>query len=63
MREQRQALLDQVKAQGYINNYAGVRIAASGKRFEIQDVIVWEVFDEAGVRRGQAATFDNWKPL
>lgn len=50
-------------AQGYIDDYKGVRISSTGKRFLIKQCIVWEVFDAAGVRRGQAATFDDIEPL
>jgi MEKHLA domain len=60
-REQRQKFLDAVKEKGYIDNYEGVRISSTGRRFLIQDVVVWEVFDDEGVRRGQAATFDRWE--
>lgn len=52
-----------VAAQGYIDNYQGVRISSTGKRFMIKQCIVWEVFDSDGVRRGQAATFDDIEPL
>lgn len=57
LREERQALLDQVTARGFIDNYSGVRISANGRRFRIQDATVWNLIDEAGVRRGQAAAF------
>ena len=54
---------DAVKAQGYIDDYQGVRISSTGKRFMIRNCVVWEVYDAAGVRRGQAATFDEIEPL
>lgn len=57
LREERQALLDRVSAQGFIRDYAGVRIAASGRRFRIDDAVVWNLVDADGVRHGQAATF------
>ena len=63
VREERQRLLDMVKAKGFIDDYRGVRISATGKRFEIMQAIVWEVFDAHGVRRGQAATFAQWEDL
>ena len=62
-REQRQKLLDTVREQGYIDNYEGVRISSTGHRFLIQNAIVWEVYDDEGIRRGQAATFDQWKDV
>ena len=57
LREERQALLDRVSAHGFIDDYAGVRIGAKGRRFRIENAIVWNLIDAAGVRCGQAATF------
>lgn len=57
LREERQALLDRVTAQGYIDDYAGVRISAAGRRFRIENAVVWNVTDGQGQRQGQAATF------
>ena len=56
-REERQALLDRVSAEGFIADYAGVRISALGRRFRIEQAVVWNLLDEAGVRHGQAACF------
>lgn len=56
-REAREKLMAQVKAQGFIDNYSGVRVAASGRRFTINAAVVWNLYDEAGHYRGQAATF------
>lgn len=56
-RDERQALLERVAADGFIDDYAGVRISAKGNRFTIEKAIVWNVFDDAGRRLGQAATF------
>ena len=53
----RAALLEQVAKQGYVDNYAGVRIAKSGNRFTIVDGTVWNLVDVAGICHGQAATF------
>lgn len=57
LREERQMLLDRVAAAGFIDDYSGVRIAASGRRFRIERAIVWNLIDGAGRRHGQAATF------
>jgi len=54
-RAARQALLDQVAKHGFVAGYSGVRVAKSGKRFIIEDGILWELIDEAGTRHGQAA--------
>ena len=62
-REERQRLLDQVSKKGYIDHYQGVRISSTGKRFRIEDAIVWNLIDSMGVYRGQAALFRRWLML
>ena len=57
LRAERQALLDRVTRDGFIDDYAGVRISAKGRRFHIANAIVWNLIDEHGERHGQAATF------
>jgi hypothetical protein len=63
LREERDALLARVREHGFIDHYAGVRISASGRRFRIERAVVWDVFDDANQRRGQAATFEHWAEL
>jgi hypothetical protein len=62
-REERARLLAQVTSRGYIDDYSGIRISRNGRRFRIDRATVWNVFDEAGVRCGQAATFARWEFL
>ena len=62
-RQERETLLMQARENGFIDNYAGVRIAKDGRRFRIENVILWNVFDTAGAALGQAAVFDRWTPL
>lgn len=62
-REERQRLLDAVAERGFIDDYAGVRISKTGKRFRIAGATVWNLLDAEGVRRGQAATFSRWAPV
>ena len=57
LREQRLALLDRVSARGFIDDYSGIRITLTGERFRIENAIVWNLLDKAGVRHGQAAAF------
>lgn len=57
VRDERARLLAQVTSNGYVDNYAGMRIARSGRRFAITDGTVWNLADEHGVLHGQAATF------
>lgn len=62
-REERARLLAEVTQHGHIANYAGVRIAKSGRRFRIERAVVWNLLDEAGTHCGQAAMFDRWEYL
>jgi hypothetical protein len=62
-RAARQALLDAVAQNGFMTGYTGVRVAKSGRRFIIEEGIVWELIDRAGVRHGQAATFASWRDV
>ena len=55
--EARVDLLEKVMRQGYVDGYAGIRIAKSGKRFMISDTTVWNLLDEMGGFHGQAAVF------
>jgi hypothetical protein len=60
-RTERQALLDKVARNGFAAGYRGERITKSGRRFWIEDGLVWELIDEDGKRHGQAATFSLWR--
>jgi hypothetical protein len=53
----RDKLLAKVAQQGYVDNYSGIRIASSGRRFMIEGTTVWNLDDESGVQQGQAAVF------
>lgn len=57
LRQERQALLDRVTANGFIDDYAGIRISAKGRRFRIGPATVWNLLDAKGTRHGQAACF------
>lgn len=59
----RQQLLDLVTKQGYIDNYSGIRITSTGKRFMITAATVWNLIDDQGQYHGQAAIFDMWSFL
>jgi hypothetical protein len=60
-RDERQKMLDAVTSNGFATGYRGLRIAASGRRFWIEDGIVWQLIDREGVRHGQAAVFRRWR--
>ncbi|MBC2601590.1 MEKHLA domain-containing protein [Puniceicoccus vermicola] len=59
-REERARFLEKVREQGYVDDYSGIRISRSGKRFRIENAIVWNLTDSEGNDRGQAATFADW---
>lgn len=63
LREERARLLEQVSRRGSIEDYSGIRISSSGKRFLIRRATVWNLVDESGEIVGQAATFDAWEPI
>jgi hypothetical protein len=62
-REERARLLERTARDGYADDYRGVRISTSGRRFVIERAIVWNLADAAGRPLGQAATFADWKFL
>ena len=62
-RAERARLLDAVTRNGFIDDYSGIRIAKSGRRFRILRATVWNVIDESGASAGQAAMFDQWEPV
>lgn len=62
-RDERQRLLNEVRSQGYSDNYRGIRISSTGKRFYIESARIWMLLDAEGNTVGQAASFSEWKPL
>lgn len=58
----RERLLARAREKGFIDDYAGIRIAKDGRRFRISDVVLWNVVVD-GVRHGQAAVFRTWTLL
>jgi hypothetical protein len=63
LRAERAQLMARVARDGFISDYAGIRISATGKRFRIERAIVWNLLDAAGVLHGQAAAFAEWTPI
>lgn len=62
-RAERERMLAQAAARGFIDDYRGVRISSTGRRFLVEDALVWNVVDAVGKKLGQAATFARWKFL
>ncbi|WP_257280303.1 MULTISPECIES: MEKHLA domain-containing protein [unclassified Endozoicomonas] len=59
-REERDRLLKIVSESGYIKNYSGIRVSSTGRRFLIEQAVVWNLYDEEDKYRGQAAKFNDW---
>ncbi|UWQ80719.1 MEKHLA domain-containing protein [Leisingera sp. S132] len=60
-REQRDAMFAEMRAKGFIEDYAGVRISASGRRFEIRGAVIWPLLGPDGVKLGEAASFRDYR--
>ena len=60
---ERERMLAQAQEKGFIDDYKGVRISGTGKRFLVERAIVWNVVGAEGEQLGQAATFSRWKFL
>ena len=62
-RQEREQLLNQARRKGYVENAAGIRVSRDGRRFRIENVILWDVSDDGGTFVGQAAVYDRWTEL
>jgi hypothetical protein len=62
-REERARLLVAVTASGFIDNYSGIRVSKTGRRFRIAPATVWNLLSESGQPCGQAAMFAHWEFL
>jgi PAS domain-containing protein len=60
-REERQRLLERVERNGFATGYSGIRIAKSGRRFRIEDGVLWQLRAQDNRLRGVAATFARWR--
>lgn len=60
--EARSQLLSTAQKQGY-TPYSGMRISSTGRRFRIDDGILWNVIDQQGNPHGQAAVFSRYEYL
>ena len=59
-RGERARLLERVTRAGFIDDYSGVRIAKTGRRFLISRATVWNLLSPDGQPCGQAAMFSDW---
>lgn len=59
----RELLLARVASDGYVDDYSGIRVSATGKRFMVRNATVWNLVDETGQPYGQAALLKEWSYL
>lgn len=62
-RAERDRLLAAVAARGFIDDYSGIRVSKTGRRFRIAQATVWNLLAENGRPCGQAAMFSHWEFL
>ncbi len=62
-RAERARLLAAVTQHGFIDDYSGIRISKTGRRFKISRATVWNLLSENGQPGGQAAMFAQWELL
>ena len=60
-REERARLLAAVTKNGFIDDYSGIRISQTGRRFRIQQATVWNLLGPDDKHYGQAAMFSHWE--
>lgn len=60
-RAARQQFFSAVTEHGYVDNYTGIRISSTGRRFYIEHATVWNMIDGQGNYRGQAAAFRHYR--
>ena len=63
IRGARERFLQETLQKGFITGYSGVRISATGRRFEIENATIWNLTDATGLAAGQAAVFASWARL
>jgi PAS domain S-box-containing protein len=62
-RGERQALLNDVLRQGFVDDYRGLRITKSGRRFWVEAATVWNLIDADRNLHGQAALVQRWSDI
>jgi hypothetical protein len=58
---ERARLLARVTADGFVDDYSGIRISKTGRRFRIAQATVWNLITSEGNYCGQAASFSHWE--
>lgn len=60
---QRTEMFQHMRKYGFYENYRGIRISATGQRFEIRNATIWTLTDAFGHHIGEAATFKDYSYL
>lgn len=60
---ERARMMERTTQEGYIANYQSIRVSMTGRRFRMDDAVVWNLIDEDDKLTGQAATFSKWEFL
>lgn len=68
LQEKRAEFLEKVAANGFVDDYSGIRIAKDGSRFLIEQVTVWNLIDVHQAQQeqavlGQAVLIKKWHRL
>jgi len=58
--QERNTLLSRVREHGFIDDFTGIRVSATGKKISITDAIVWDIRHEHDICHGQAAVLYSW---
>lgn len=61
--EERLRMLERVRLRGFVDDYAGERVTATGRKIRVEGAVVWNVLDAGGAYRGQAALLCRWRYL
>jgi hypothetical protein len=62
-RAQRDVMFEQMRVHGFFENYEGIRVSSTGRRFMIKNAVIWTLTDPAGEKLGEAATFADYTYL
>ena len=55
-------MLASITERGFIDDYSGIRISTKGRRFYIDQAVIWTLRNADGHTVGQAATFAKTRP-
>ena len=59
-RAERERTLEEARMRGFIDTYRGIRISSTGRRFLVENALIWNVLNTDRRHVGQAAVFSQW---